>query len=100
MPVILPAFPSAARTGRPSASYWAEWLDGQPRLFEAGVDFEESVDAFVKRARQAAFRRDLSLQVHRPQGEPLLVVIQAKPKFDMTAELRAHLARNRRRRRG
>ena len=42
---ILEEFPQVS-TGRPSVYNWEEWLDGQPRLIERGVDYKVSAASF------------------------------------------------------
>ena len=52
---ILEEFPLIS-TGRPPKYNWEEWLDGQPRLIERGVDYHVGDSSFRSMADQAARR--------------------------------------------
>ena len=53
MPVKLDQFPAAVNTRHP----WDEYLDGEPRAFKRGEDFDSKVATFVQMARAQAEKR-------------------------------------------
>lgn len=77
MPEIVNEIPE--RTGRPGRSLynWDEWLDGQIRKFQQGVDFKAKPQSFVTSAHGAAKKRGLAIE-SRIRGE--YVWIQSTPR--------------------
>ena len=68
MPKLLKEFP----VGDKNQSKWDEWLDGKPREFVKGTDFDSSTYVFANCARNAAFTRRIMFRV-KVRGDSVFV---------------------------
>ena len=79
MPQLVEQLPARKAGGSVDGSEkypWREWLDGQPRLFKQGEDYQTTTKSFVSIASSAARRHGLKVQTRvAPNG----VFMQAFP---------------------
>ena len=73
---ILEEFPQVS-TGRPSGYNWEEWLDGQPRLIERGVDYKVSDASFRSMADQAGRRMNKKVRTTVQQRGVVIIAESA-----------------------
>lgn len=65
MPEILNEMPS--KRGKDTIYEWDAWLDGTPRAFRKGVDFDCEAPSFASQARAAASERGVKAKIRNPE---------------------------------
>lgn len=73
MAKVLTEMPRATRTGARKYE-WDDILDGTPREYEAGEDFDATLDSFISMARQAATDRGLRVKAVKVSEDSVAIV--------------------------